>query len=140
MKQERNVSAYKSIVYNILGMTNDEKEMYSRAKKAHVFKNGPVDKNKIQDHLGDGTNAFLMTVHQGNNGDGYNSHWGSGGGRTSYPSGTKSSWTLHFFGTTAMSCVENSAQPNHVITFNGASISPLAYFLKTSLRCIYTPT
>ena len=77
--------------------------------------------NSIQDHLGDGTNAFLMTVHQGNNGDGYNSHWGSGGGRTSYPSGTKSSWTLHFFGTTAMSCVENSAQPNHVITFNGAS-------------------
>jgi len=42
-------SYYKSIVYNILGMTNDKKEMYSRAKKAHVFKNGPVDENKIQD-------------------------------------------------------------------------------------------
>lgn len=40
---------FQSIVANISSKTKIEKEDYDSAKKAYIFKNGQVDKNKIQD-------------------------------------------------------------------------------------------
>ena len=40
---------FQKIVANITSKTNIEKEDYDSAKKAYIFKNGSVDKNKIQE-------------------------------------------------------------------------------------------